>query len=375
VEKNREKWLVLNQTPELGVVGIKRLWDHFGSIEKIWSADEGDFSRVEGLSEKVMRSILENRNKISVNASEVQLGDTKVVNFDDETYPKNLLNIYDPPSILYHRGNLLPQDIKAIAIVGTRRASAYGLNIAKRLASELAGMGITIVSGMALGIDSAAHVGALEASGRTIAVLGCGVDIIYPPSNKKLMQEIINHGAVISEFPPGTEPENWRFPQRNRIISGLSMGVIVIEGHYNSGAMITAKLALDQGREVFAVPGNIEMEQSKGPHWLIKQGAKLVETVTDVLEELNIVVPKKMTNDPSTSLGTSQSPITNEGRDYSNLSYEENKIVAVLSMEPKYIDNIAIESGLSIPQVSSLLLMLEMKNIIRQLPGKMFVLS
>lgn len=365
MEKNREKWLILNQIPELGVVGIKRLWDHFGSIDKIWSADEKDLSGVEGISDKVIRSILENRNKITVNSSEVQLNDAKVVNFDDETYPKNLLNIYDPPSILYHRGNLLPQDIKAIAIVGTRRASAYGLNIAKRLASELAGMGITIVSGMALGIDSAAHVGALETSGRTIAVLGCGVDIVYPPSNKQLMQEIIDHGAVISEFPPGTEPENWRFPQRNRIISGLSMGVIVIEGHYNSGAMITAKLALDQGREVFAVPGNIEMEQSKGPHWLIKQGAKLVETVDDVLEELNIAKPQ------------SRPPfaVSNERIDLSSLPPDERKIIEVLSLEPKYIDNIAIESGLSIPQVSSLLLMLEIKKIVRQLPGKMFVLS
>ena len=171
---------------------------------------------------------------------------------------------------------------------------------------------------------------------------------------------------MVSEFPLGTGAEKGNFPRRNRIISGLSLGVIVVEGHYDSGAMITAKSALDQGREVFAVPGNVELEQSKGPHWLIKQGAKLVESVEDVLEELNMVMPKKMTND--------KLKMTNEGRDYSNLSSDEQKIVSVLSLEPKHIDNISVETGLSIPQISSLLMMLEVKKIVRQIPGKIFVL-
>jgi DNA processing protein len=216
---------------------------------------------------------------------------------------------------------------------------------------------------MALGIDSAAHEGALEVNGRTVAVLGCGADVVYPPSNNKLMQSILNSGAIISEFPPGSKPENWMFPQRNRIISGLSLGVIVIEGHYDSGAMITAKLALDQGREVFAVPGNVELDQSKGPHWLIKQGAKLVESVEDVLEELNMVIPESRTR-----ITEHRTP------DLSNLPPDERKIVSVLSLEPKHIDGISVETDLSIPQVSSLLMMLEVKKIVRQLPGKVFVL-
>jgi DNA processing protein len=212
---------------------------------------------------------------------------------------------------------------------------------------------------MASGIDTLAHRGALEAEGRTVAVFGCGVDVVYPSENKGLAKSIEENGSLVSEFPLGTGTEKGHFPRRNRIISGLSMGVIVVEGHYDSGAMITAKAALDQGREVFAVPGNVELDQSKGPHWLIKQGAKLVESVEDVLEEFNMVMPKR---------------IENENRDYSNLPAEEQKIISVLSLEPKHIDNISVETKLSIPQVSSLLMMLEVKKLVRQLPGKMFVL-
>jgi DNA processing protein len=238
------------------------------------------------------------------------------------------------------------------------------------MARELASAGLTIVSGLASGIDTAAHQGALEAKGRTIAVFGCGVDQIFPAENKKLAAEIENSGALVSEFPLGMPTARSNFPRRNRIISGLSLGVIVVEGHYDSGAMITAKEALEQGREVFAVPGNVEMDQSKGPHWLIKQGAKLVENVEDVLEELNMVMPRKMTNDPPKA-----DQMTNEGKNYSNLSLEEQKIVSVLSLEPKHLDVIATDTGLPVHRVSSHLMMMEIGKIVRQLPGKMFVLS
>jgi len=356
VPRNLNPWFALNNIPDLGNASIKKLWDHFGSIDKILSANEEELSGVEGLSKKVIKGILDG------NSPDFSLGfqsitkDVKILTFENANYPQALLNIYDPPSILYVRGDESLLNQKSIAIVGTRKATHYGKTMARKLAYELASMGIVIVSGLALGIDTAAHEGALEAKGKTIAVLGCGVDVIYPPSNKDLYSRI---QTIVSEFEPGTKVENWRFPQRNRIISGLSLGTIVIEGHYESGAMITAKQALDQGREVFALPGQVGLEQSLGPHWLIKQGAKLIESVDDILEELNL---------------ERRTPTT-EHRAQVDLSEEEREIVKVLSLEPKHVDMIAYEAKMAIPQVSSLLLMMEMKKIIRQLPGKRFVLQ
>lgn len=375
MNENIKYWLAINNVPNLGAVTIKKLWDKYGNIKEVWEAEEGQILKVEDLNKAAVKAFLENRKSINLEKEldKVQGKNIKVLTLEDKEYPFALKNIYDPPPVLYIKGDLIKDDEKALAIVGTRKASRYGLEIAQRLASELATMGITIVSGMAMGIDTAAHKGALTAKGRTLAVFGCGVDVIFPSENKNLADEIVGSGALVSEFPVGTGTEKRNFPRRNRIISGLSLGVIVVEGHYDSGAMITAKAALDQGREVFAVPGNIEMEQSKGPHWLIKQGAKLVETVDDVLEELNLKVSQNRqpaAASSSTPLGTSRKQI-----DLSALPPDERKIIQVLSLEPKYIDNIAIESGLPISQVSSLLLMLEMKKIIRQLPGKMFVLS
>jgi DNA processing protein len=364
----KKYWLAINKIPDLGPVTVKKLWDHFGSAEEIWGAPESSFLGIEGLNKKAIKSFLENRSRINPNEEfeAVQKGNINILTLEDEDYPDLLKHIYDPPPVLYVRGQNLNSGDKTVAIVGTRRASHYGKEIAQKLAFELASLGFTIVSGMASGIDTAAHRGALEAKGKTIAVFGCGVDIIFPAENRGLAGEIEASGSLVSEFPLGTGTEKGNFPRRNRIISGLSLGTIVVEGHYDSGAMITAKEALEQGREVFAVPGNVELDQSKGPHWLIKQGAKLVESVADVLEEFNMVMPKKMSND--------KCQMTNEGRDYSNLSEDERKIVKILSLEPKYIDVISTETGLSIPQVSSLLTMLEVRKIICQLPGKMFVL-
>jgi DNA processing protein len=340
----------------------------------VWNASEQSIWQIEGINKLAVRSFLGSRSKMDLDGelNGVLEGNIKVLTLEDEEYPENLKNIYDPPPVLYIRGKIEKSDQKALAIVGTRRASRYGLEIARKLACELAALGITIVSGMAMGIDSAAHRGALEAKGRTIAVFGTGVDEIFPSQNKELAGQIAFAGALVSEFPLGTKGEKGNFPRRNRIISGLSLGVIVVEGHYDSGAMITAKEALEQGREVFAVPGNVELDQSKGPHWLIKQGAKLVESVQDVLEELNMVMPKKMTNDP---LDFARGQMSNEGRNYPELNEEEKKIVSVLSLEPKHLDVISMETKLSIPQVSSTLMMLEIKKVVRQLPGKMFVLS
>ncbi|MBU1026220.1 MAG: DNA-processing protein DprA [Candidatus Margulisbacteria bacterium] len=374
MSENLSKWLTLNKIPDLGNRGVKKLWDHFGSIDAIWEARRDKICDT-GISEKIASLILDARE---IPFKEVSFSEEiKVSTLDDKDYPKNLKNIFDPPSILYQSSCLLPKDEKAIAIVGTRRATHYGKKVAKDLARELASLGLTIISGMALGIDTAAHEGALEASGRTIAVLGCGVDVPYPPSNKGLMERIKQSGAIVSEFPPGEEPDNWKFPARNRIISGLTLGTIVIEGGYKSGAMITAKLALDQGREVFAVPGNIESELSRGPHWLIKQGAKLVEGVEDVLEELNMVMPKKMSNDQcfAQKCFSTMCQMSNECINVAELSNEEQKIVSVLSLEPRHIDSITIETEFSTQQVLSLLMMLEVKKVIRQLPGKMYILN
>lgn len=208
----------------------------------------------------------------------------KIIKSSDKEYPELLKKIYDPPGELYAKGDTTLLNSKCLAIVGTRRATDYGLRTARRFAYELAQCGFTIVSGLAEGIDTEAHIGTLEAGGKTIAVFGCGIDQIFPAANKGLANDIEKSGALISEYGPGTPTAKWTFPRRNRIISGLSLGVVMVEGNYESGAMITAKLALDEGREVFAVPGNIEIDQTKGPHWLIKQGAKMAESVDDILE-------------------------------------------------------------------------------------------
>ncbi|MBU0573431.1 MAG: DNA-processing protein DprA [Candidatus Margulisbacteria bacterium] len=283
---------------------------------------------------------------------------------EDPSYPENLTNIHNPPDI-YVKGEILEKDKRAVAIVGTRRATNYGLETAYSFAKQLASLGFTIVSGLAEGIDTQAHRGALDAGGRTIAVFGHGLDRVFPPGNLSLAEEILEKGgAWVSEFAPGVHAEKWTFPARNRIISGLSLGTIVVEGGYKSGAMITAKYANDQGREVFAVPGNINLEQSKGPHWLIKQGAKLVESVEDILEEFERILQTRFHFDAPSK----------EKKDYSGLSEKELGIVKLLGVEEAHIDRISSKAGLPSPEVSSILAMLEIKGFIKQLPGKMFLL-
>jgi DNA processing protein len=278
----------------------------------------------------------------------------------DKEYPELLKKIYDPPKELYIKGAIASLSGKCLAIVGTRKATEYGKRIARELAKGLAQSGFTIVSGLAEGIDTEAHLGALEAGGKTIAVFGCGIDIVFPSKNTALADEIEKKGALVSEYGPGIQGAKWTFPRRNRIISGLSLGVVMVEGHWESGAMITAKLALDEGREVFAVPGNVELDQTKGPHWLIKQGAKLIENVDDILEEFDM---------GRASGGKANKP------DHSQLSIDEMKIISFLTREPKHIDELSAQSGMSAHEALGILSMLEIKGQVEQLPGKYFILN
>ncbi len=356
-------WLALNKIPNIGPSTIKKLFDHFGSSEAIWKAQANEFTSVEGLSRLQFESILRGRSEIDPDVEIKTASGHDILTIDDPDYPELLKNIYDPPSLLYVRGNGGCFNKRAIAIVGTRKPTVYGLSMAEKFTKELAAMGFVIVSGFAYGIDTAAHHGAVAAGGETIAVFGCGLDTIYPAENIRLAESVVSSGCLISEFPPKTPTSNWTFPQRNRIISGLSLGVIVVEGAQDSGSLITAKSALEQGREVFAVPGPIESDNSKGPHWLIKQGAKLIESVEDILDELNIVMPNEYKKDCLAE------------KDLSCLSEFEKKIYELLKTEPLYIDAISERSGLPSQEVSCVLMMLEVKGFIRQMPGKVFALK
>ena len=294
------------------------------------------------------------------------------ITIDDAIYPKNLRNIYNPPKQLYVNGSMSEADEVAVAIVGSRRASIYGLETSERLGYELALRGVTVVSGMALGIDTAAHRGALKAKGRTIAVLGSGHGDIYPPQNKKLYEEIAKSGAVITEYEEDIEPLAYNFPMRNRIISGLSLGIVVVEAARNSGALITANFAAEQGRTVFAVPGKVSSQTSSGTNELIKDGARLVQSVDDILEELHIVEIKPVDESEKNKIDKKIASKT-KAYIYNTLTEDERKIYKVLSDEPLYIDDIFKNSGLDSSKASKVLLNLELKHLIKALPGKQFV--
>jgi len=293
------------------------------------------------------------------------------ITIDDAGYPKNLRNIYDPPKALYVNGALLPQDETAVALVGSRRASHYGLETCERLAYDLAVRGITVVSGMARGIDSAAHRGSLRAKGRTIAVLGSGHNHIYPPENVKLYLGIAKTGAVVTEYEDDVEPLPFHFPQRNRIISGLALGVVVVEAAKNSGALITADLALEQGRDVFAVPGKISSVTSSGANDLIKDGAKLVQSADDIIEELRHMEIAPLSGEEKRK---KEEAILRKTKAYicNTLTENERKIYRILSDEPMHIDEILEKTKLDISQGSKALLELELKKLIEGLPGKQF---
>ncbi len=359
-------WLLLNMIPGVGSLTFQRLIKFFGSPSKVLGAPLKELAMVRGITPAVCQSIVENRAKIKID-KELELiekHDCKIVTIEDQEYPQNLKAIHDPPPLLYVKGKLANSDSNSIAVVGTRNATTYGKTVAEKLSGQLASRGITIVSGLAHGIDTYAHKGALDAGGRTIAVLGNGLDIIYPAENAKLFEEIACSGAIISELPMRAQPRKEMFPQRNRIISGMSLGTLVIEAPRQSGALITADLALEQGRDVFAVPGQIFSEASRGTNWLIKQGAKLVDSIEDVLEELPSSSFRKPLED---NLETEDMMIE------SQLSQDEKTVWNVISSSPIHIDDISKRSNLPVFKVCSVLVMLELKGLVQQLSGKMFI--
>ena len=291
----------------------------------------------------------------------------KIIALGDERYPERLRTIHDPPAVLYCDGLPETGDRQAVAIVGSRRATPYGLRVTEALAGELSRLGITIVSGFARGIDAAAHRAALAAGGRTIAVLGCGLDVDYPPGHKSLHVEIAASGAVLTEFAPGTPPRAAHFPRRNRIISGLALGVVVIEAAEDSGSLITARLALEQGREVFAVPGPIEAPTSRGPHGLLKQGAKLVEMVDDIVEELLPQLDR--------SLQTLKTEPIAALPKHVDLSSSERAMLDMMSREPLHLDELTERTGLTPAVVAGILLGLELRALVKQVPGQRYCLA
>ena len=294
------------------------------------------------------------------------------INIADNEYPKNLKTLHSPPKALYVNGSFKESDDFAVAIVGSRRASRYGIEMSEKLGYDLAIRGVTVVSGMARGVDSAAHRGALKAKGRTIAVMGSGHDHIYPSENKKLYEEIAASGAVVSEFENDMPPLAQNFPVRNRIISGLSLGLVVVEAAKNSGALITADFALEQGREVFAIPGKISSLTSEGTHALIKDGAKLAQSADDIMEELNLREAEPAEGAGKEARGEKISKKT-AIYVYNSLTDDERKIYKVLSDEPIHIDDAAKEANLAVSKASKVLLGLELKRLIKELPGKQFI--
>jgi len=355
-------WLALSLTPGVGSILIKRLLDRFKTPEAVFRAPVKELLSIEGLGEKVAKEI---RKGLLDKAVEKELNFLKelggtILTIKEDAYPKRLKDIYDPPALLYVRGALKKEDELAVAIVGSRKTSPYGRWITERVSQELARRGVTVVSGMARGIDSAGHKGAISGGGRTIAVLGCGVDVVYPSENRNLFHQIIDRGAILSEFPMGSPPEGGHFPRRNRIISGLSIGVVVVQASAESGSLITASYALEQGREVFAVPGNVGAEGSRGTNRLIKEGAKLVETSEDILEE---ILPQ-WTGE--------RERIQEVEPPWKDLDKEELTLYQLLGESPMHIDVIIRESRFDPGRVSSLLLNLELKGLISQWPGKCF---
>ena len=355
-------WLAWNEIPDIGPKRFYKLLEYFGSADTAWQAKSGEISRVLNLSPKISSRIFEEKNNINPEQELdfIHKHKVNVLTIEDILYPENLKTIHYPPPVLYYKGTIAESDKNSISIVGSRKATYYGKMVAEKLSKDLALAGLTIISGMARGIDTAAHKGALSVNGRTIAVLGCGLDHIYPPENRRLAQEIQESGAIISEFPLSTLPERQNFPRRNRIISGLSLGTVIVEAAEKSGALITADFALDQGREVFAIPGNINSPLSNGSHNLIKQGAKLVDNYQDILEEIHIVLPQK----------TAEKEMVKEN---TSLTEEEKIIYRLTTKEPTQIDEIIEASKLSAGKVSEVLLSLELKDLIKEIEGKRFI--
>jgi len=365
-------WIALKSIAGVGNITFPALVDEFGSLPAIFAAPVSKLSETPGISQNIATAIsgFKGWDKVKVELEFLSKNDINIITYQDELYPVKLMNIYDRPPFLYVRGNLNKNDTN-IAIVGSRLASTYGKYTTERISRELALKGLTIVSGMARGIDSVAHRGALTAHGRTIAVLGSGLDVIYPPENKKLYADIIQNGAVISEFPLGTPPRSANFPTRNRIISGMSYGVVIVEAGEKSGSLITARLALEQGREVFAVPGSIDAAGSRGTNKLIKQGAKLIENTDDILEEILPQFERTIVLRPPSASNPEVVAVKNT----ETLSAVDQKIIGFVSGSRVHIDDLISSTGLSSADILSALTTLELKGMVRQYPGKFFSLK
>ncbi len=351
-------WIGFNRVRGIGPARLRALLDHFGTIEAAWAAPS-DALREVGLDRRSLDNLVQARGKLNLadELDRVTRAGVQILTWEDERYPQRLRTIDDPPPVLYVKGELAPADDWAVAMVGTRNATNYGREVARTVATDLVRAGLTIVSGLARGIDSQVHRAALEAGGRTIAVLGSGLDVVYPWENLKLAQEIIAHGALLGEYALGTQPEAANFPPRNRIISGLSRGVVVVEAGEKSGALITAKYAADQGREVFAVPGSIFQRSSMGTNRLIRDGATPVLSATDVLEGLNLVSVTQHI----------------EAQMLLPADETEARLFDLLSSEPLHVDELGRAVDLPIAQVSSTLALMELKGLVHQVGGMNYV--
>lgn len=373
--ENIDKWLRLAHCQGVGPVLFGRLLERFGSPDEILKASTASLAQVEGIGGRTAEKIFRCRNDFDVD-KEIAAADkfgVCIINITDVRYPSLLKKIYDPPPVLYVKGDFVPADSLSVAIVGSRHCSNYGSEQASRLAHLLAAAGFTIVSGMARGIDSAAHGGALSARGRTIAVQGCGLSHIFPPENKLLFEKICSSGACVSELPMGYEPLAENFPPRNRIIAGLSLAAIVVEAMPRSGALLTAKAALENSREVMAVPGRIDSPLSKGPHDLIKQGAKLVESVEDIIETLEFLQGdfRQYVKDESAKAAER---VQGELFDTSKLSLTETerKILDSLDGQAVHIEQIISQTQLAAGKVSAALISMRLKGLVKQFPGNLF---
>ena len=339
---------------------LGQLENYFGNLEDAWKAPPAELKRAR-LDNNVVQAITSWRPKVSLETEMEKLDryGVKVLTHHDRGYPSRLKEIYDYPPILYVRGSLLPEDEWCLAVVGTRRATVYGRQVTEEMVADLARSKITIVSGLAKGIDTIAHHSALETGGRSIAIFACGLDTIYPSENANLARRIIEQGAVISEYPLGTKPRPDNFPRRNRIMSGMSLGVLAVEAGQTSGALITTTLALEQNREVFAIPGSILSPASRGTNRLIQEGAKLVHDYTDILEELNLTaVAQQM-----------------EMKEIIPASETESLLLKQLSAEPTHIDEVCRSSGLPVSTVSGTLAMMELKGLIKAVGGMKYALA
>lgn len=359
---DRDLLIGLNLIPQLSPRRARRLFAHFESFRGIWEAPASKLGQLFA-SQVIGESIASGRNEAAIDEEieAAEAGGIQILTLVDEEYPGLLREIDDPPLALYVRGNPAIDPAKAIAVVGTRRATRYGSLVAARLASQLALKGITVISGLAAGTDAAAHQGALDVGGHTLAVMGCGVDQVYPKRNQEIYDRIVETGTVLSEYPLGTRPAKWTFPQRNRIISGLSRGVVVVQAPERSGALITARLALEQGREVFAVPGNITNRTSAGTNQLLKDGAKLVATVDDILEEYPDLL--RLKTPPREATEEEESP----------LGEREQAVYDLISLEPVHVDDIIGRADLSPTEASHILLLLQLEGLIEEVEGGRYI--